>query len=203
MSLEQREIDEKRRYYRLRDSVALKYRILTDEELARTLGRMEIGQPDLLSLASSFAAASGNMQRSFERFRHRSPDIASYLDGLNAKLDQLIQLLVANEGEFGDEPTHDVILSGSGVSIHSAIPIPVGAKLEIKLLMFPSYSCVLAFGKVVRCVMNTNGSQVGQTFDVAVDFTHIRESDRDLIVRHVNQKQTLELRNSRTSQKSD
>ncbi len=187
---------ERRRYYRIDDRVALSFRTITDKELTVALSRLQVGYPDKLSLASAFAATSAQMRTAMERIHRELPDVACYLEGLNEKLDLLVQLLAASEGDMADGPTHDVNLSASGMSFRNEEAIEKGTILEIKLLVFPSYVCILAFGTVVHCSRGERANP-GTPFVVGVDFTHIRESDRDLVIRHVTQKQSIMLREAR------
>ncbi len=189
---------ERRRYFRIDDHLALKYRVLNREQLAAALSRLQIGYPDRLSLASAFATNSSRMKVAMDRFKREMPDVSTYLEGLNEKLDLLIQLLAASENELEDQPTHEVSLSASGISFVTHEPVAVGSNLELKLLVFPTYVCVLAFGTVVHC----DGSDVEgapPSYTIGVDFTHIRENDRELIIQHVTRKQSAMLREAKTA----
>ena len=106
-----------------------------------------------------------------------------------------MQLLAASDNDLGDHPTHHISLSASGLSFHGSEELAQGATLEVKLLMFPSYVCVLAFGSVVHCRATVGGA--GAAYQIGVDFTHVREADRELIARHVTQKQSAVLREAR------
>lgn len=187
---------ERRDYFRVDDRVSLAYRPIADHELAGALERLEAGYPDKLSLASAFAANSTQMRQSMESIRRDSSDVAAYLEGLNKKLDLLVQLLAVSDNDLCERPTHAISLSASGLSFATKTALDVGQLLEIKLLMFPSYHCVVAFGSVVHCLRQRafpGGHRIG------VEFNHIRENDRDLIVRHVTQKQSAVLREARVA----
>lgn len=72
--------------------------------------------------------------------------------------------------------THDVSLSASGMSFRSAQAHEKGSILEIKLLVFPSYVCILAFGTVVHCSREEQpGSDL--PYLLGVEFTHLRETE--------------------------
>ena len=188
---------ERRRYFRIDDEVALKLRALNDEQLAQAVSHLHIGYPDKIQLASSFATTSAQMKHSLERVRRDVPDIANYLEALNEKLDTLVQLLAASDNEMADHPTHNVNLSASGISFQSDESLVMGTHAEIKLLMFPSYVCILAYGDIVYCSKSKAGPKDGQRYDIGIDFTHIRENDRELIIKHVTHKQSALIREAR------
>jgi c-di-GMP-binding flagellar brake protein YcgR len=193
---------ERRRYFRIEDRVALTYRVLDEETLAAALSRLGAGYPDKLSLASGFATASSQMRHTLERFRKDMPDVASYLEALNEKLDLVVQLLATTENDLANEPTHEVNLSASGISFVADEPVAIDRHVEMKLLLFPSYTCLLCFGTVVHCDPAEKGRPTS-LYNIGVDFTHIREEDRDLIVRHVLQRQSTMLREARLSLGAD
>jgi len=182
---------ERRRFYRIDEEVALRYRVVSADELDAALRRLQLGYPDRIGLASAFASSSAQMRTALDRVRHDLPEVATCLQGLNDKLDLLVQMMAASENELADHPTHNVNLSASGISFECAEPIEVGSTLEVKLLMFPSYLCILCFGTVVHCQAADAKYQIG------VDFSHIRENDRELIVQHVTRRQSEVLRAAR------
>lgn len=202
MSTASSEGGDRRRFYRIPDEVALKYRVLGEEELERALRRLELGYPDRIRLASSFATISAQMHHHLEPLRRALPEVAGYLEGLNEKLDLLIQLMAAAEADLGDQPTHDVDLSASGISFSSEQPIAPGSVLELKLLMFPSYLCILCFGTVVHCDP-LPGEDSGFPYRLGVEFTHIRDTDRELIVQHVTRRQSAMLRETRLEREGE
>jgi len=124
--------------------------------------------------------------------------VASYLEALNAKLDMLMQILATSDDDLGDGPTHDVNLSASGISFTAEEPAAVDTHIELKMLLFPSYTCILAFGTVVHCGPAEDGRPSGR-YSIGVDFNHLREEDRDLIARHVTLRQSSMLREARLS----
>lgn len=196
------EAAERRRFFRIEDRLALRYRLLDDDELASALARLESGYPDKLSLASGFAATSAQMRHTLDRFRRDMPDVASYLEALNEKLDLLVQLLATTDDDVGSQPTQEVSLSASGISFTADEPLPAHSNIEVKMLLFPSYTCILAFGTVVHCGPAETGRPSGR-YSVGVDFTNLREADRDLIVRHVTQRQSTMLREARLALEQD
>ena len=66
--------------------------------------------------------------------------------------------------------------------------------IELKLLVFPAFICVTALAEVIRS--EPAGPDGGEPV-VAADFTHIREDDREMLVRHITQRQAALLREAR------
>ncbi len=176
----------------------MKYRCLTENEFAAVLQEHQTGFPDKISLSSTFAATSNQMKHLVENIRRRDAELSACLGHINEKLDVLIRLLAADEHGLPDHPSHAVSLSASGIAFHGKDELPVGSILEIKLMMFPSYVSVLTYGTVVNCQRDEEG---GPDFPhrVSADFSHIQEEDRELVVKHVLQKQAQMLREANKS----
>jgi len=187
---------DRRRFFRIQDDVALRFNTVSHEQLEAALQQVQNGYPDTINLASSFATISARLHQSLDRVRRELPDVATLLEGLNEKLDMLVQLMAVRDAGLDDHPTHAVTLSASGISFHDDSALPVGALVELKLVLFPQYLCIQCFGEVVHC-NRSDTLGVPRTYDIGVDFTRIRESDRDLLVQHITRKQSAQLREAR------
>lgn len=190
------EAADRRQFYRIDDDVALKYRVVRREELDSALSRLKEGYHDLLGVASAFADMNVKMNHALDKCRQETPEVALYLEGLNEKLDTLIHLLAVSDAGLPNRPTHRVNLSASGIRFNAREDIPQGTSLEIKMVFFPSFLCMMSFGTVVRCARAQNTAP-GYPYDIAVEFLYIRERDRELLVRHVLQKESTTLRAAR------
>lgn len=190
------EEDDRRRYFRIDDRVALSFTPVEAADLPRALANLQPGAPGRLALASSFAGATLQMRPQLERLRRDEPEIVSCLETINDKLDMLIRLMALGESGLPDQPTHDVSLSGSGFSFHHDDALVEGTQLDITLLLFPEFLVVRALAVVVHCV-GAPEAAAPRRHTIGVDFTHIRESDREMVVRHVLQRQSSLLREAR------
>ena len=187
--------DDRREYFRINDQVALKFRVVERSEVDSAIEKREDGHVDVNVMASSFANTNLDMKHAIEKCRRDLPDVATYLDGLNAKVDLLIRLLVASGSELPDHPTDDVNLSASGLSVKVTKEVAEGSFLEIKLLFFPSFLYVVTFGHAVRC--SASDEVAGFPYELAVEFSHLEDSDKELLIRHILQRESAMLREVR------
>lgn len=185
---------DRREYFRIDDQVALKYRVVERSVIDNATAKRQEGFVDVNSMASSFANTNLDMKHAMEKCRRDLPEVATYLEGLNTKMDLLIRVLVASGSELPDHPTHEVNLSASGLSFKVKQQVPQDSMLEVKLLFFPSFLYVVTFAEVIRC----RPSDVAEfPFELAVAFSYLDDSDRELLIRHILQRESALLREAR------
>lgn len=192
---------ERREYFRITDQVALTYRIVDEQDIARALNE---DQPalDMTSILASCAGTTLDLKHAVDKCRRDFPEVAACLEVLNAKMDLLVRLMLASGKELPDHPTHEVDLSASGLGFRSAHELPAETLLEMKLLFFPSFTHILTYGRVVRCYPDDT-SQDEFSHTVAVEFTHLEETQKELLIRQVLQRESALLREARDTPVSD
>ena len=187
--------DDRREYFRINDEVALKYRVIERSEIDDLVAKRREGHLDVNAMASAFATTGFDMKHAMEKCRRDLPEVATYLEGLNNKIDLLIRLLMASGSQLPDHPTHDVNLSASGLSFKGTLDVPRETIVEVKLLFFPSFLFVVSYGHVVRC--SASKEIDGFPYELAVEFSHLEDNDRELLIRHILQKESAMLREAR------
>jgi len=186
---------ERRRYYRIDDNAMLSYQVVPPEQVERTLARFRTGPSDRFSLSASYVGNDIAMTETLSRIRAEQPLVATYLEGLERKMNLLAHLVMTMNDDFDDYPTRRVNLSGGGVAFDIEQKISAGTIIEIKLVLLPSYRGILTYGTAIHC-QNDEKNNHDPLFPwrVALSFSHIRETDRELIVRHVLHQQAVWLR---------
>ncbi|MBT8439544.1 MAG: PilZ domain-containing protein [Gammaproteobacteria bacterium] len=192
--------DERRRFFRIEDLVHLTFRIIDDTELAYKTDLLEKGLVEQFMITSSLAAVTADMSATLRKIEVNDPDVANYLKSLDQKIDMIGRAFMVDEVNTHDNKASAVNLSASGIAFHHENEIPLGTNLEIKMLLMPSNAGVLTYGKVIG---NEPAEEANVTdIQVRVDFTHLREEDRDLLIRHVIRKQGDMLRERRVAREN-
>jgi len=195
-SIEQDE--ERRRFFRIEDSVHMSLRVVPKDELDQRLSRLEGNVADSFSLMTSLNIVTQQVSAALRRIEARDPDVADYLKALDKKLDILSKAFLSEEVDISDKPARAVNLSAGGVAVHSRDAFEVDEVLEIKMLLLPTYTGVLTFGTVVDCqLLKEEERDPDYPYLLRVDFSFIRDSDRDALIRHVLLKQAEWLRRRR------
>jgi len=187
---------ERREYFRITDEVTLNARKIENEDAMELMrGRLCDAIPDQFMLAASFTAQSADMQRLLHNMPGKSHDLTAYLARLDNKLNRLAQHMVLESMHVDDRPLVAVNLSAGGVAFHGEDEFRVDDMLEIRMVLYPDLIGILAIARVVGCEPEAGGG-----FQVAVEFSEMRERDRDLLVKHTIHRDTILRRKQREAE---
>jgi hypothetical protein len=193
--------DERREYFRIADEIALDYRLLKDEEVDGLLERMRSRLVDRFTAASSFAATTRQMAHLIHKVQTQSPELARCLQAIDQKLNMIAQLFVSEQMALDDQPTREVSLSAGGVAFRAQHELRTDSLLELRMVLFPSMIGILTISRVIHCERMDDGNS-RFPWQVAVEYEHLRETDRELLVRHIMSKETEQLRAQRSENDS-
>ncbi|MCB1875763.1 MAG: PilZ domain-containing protein [Chromatiales bacterium] len=189
--------DERRRYFRVDDVVSLNFSVIPADSLTACIERLERGPESSFTLPASLAAISQELRGNMEKIEQLNPTIAAYLRGLDRKIDLLSTVILKQQNE-APHVSRAVNLSAVGMAFRTEQALELDALLELKLLLYPSLTGILTYGKVIKCV-HEPGIDPDFPQRVAVEFAYMRDHDRDLLINHVVQCQYRQLQERRRS----
>lgn len=193
---------ERRQYFRIEDSVRLSYKRVSQAELEARLNDRSQEVSSRFTALGSLQNITQEMAGVLRKVEAQAPEVARYLRALDRKVDLLGRALLNQHEELLEQPAKAVNLSASGISFDAAEPLEVGSLLEIKLLLLPDYVGMLIFGEVIACEERPEHDRQ-QGCCTRVNFVHLREEDRDVLIRHVLQRQSEYLRKRRDQASQD
>jgi len=188
--------DERRGFFRIEDSLRISYRPIAEEAFSERLVRWLGGEEKQFTAMSGLSSISQEMVGYLHRIEAKDPDIANYLRALDKKTDILGQAMLDQVSSFADQPLRSANLSGSGLSFECAEALEPGTLLELKLLLMPDFTGLMVLAEVIGCTPQED-QESDFDFTVRVKFTHIRESDRDILIQHVTHRQSESLKKRR------
>lgn len=189
--------DDRREYFRIDDEIALDYRIIQEDETDRLLERIQSHLVDRFTAASGFAATSRQMAHVIHKVQADTPELARCLQAIDQKLNMIAQLFVTEEMETGEQATREVSLSAGGLAFRAQHEVSTGSLLELRMVLFPALVGILTVSRVVHCE-RMKDDNVQFPWLLAVEYEHLREADRELLVRHIMTKETEQLRAQRS-----
>ncbi|CAI8732775.1 PilZ domain-containing protein [Pseudomonas sp. YuFO20] len=180
--------EDRREYYRIEDMIALEIRPLSALEAAG----QEVLQDasPLFNLLSELHLSEFESQHLLRQISERDRNLAAFLKSQNKRIDLLSQVIAITVlGQIG-EP-QPVIISEGGIDFQHPSPIAAGSRLSIKLVLMPQALGLLLRARVTHC------DRKGDGFDVGTEFEHLTDAQRQLLARHILQKQAQERRLAR------
>ncbi|MBK1653683.1 PilZ domain-containing protein [Allochromatium vinosum] len=185
-ALEEEHDRDRRRYFRIEDRVGL---LLVPVDAAQEAQLIES-----LEAPSSRAGLLNDLQAIRDRhlperrtLEYKFPTVAAYVKVIESQIETLAQAIGDGEG-FPSSADTEVCLSAQGVGLHWPEAIDIDGRVELRLTLFPDRVHIHTLARVVRC-----DDEGDRGYRLALDFTHLREADREAIIRHVYRLQRLQL----------
>ncbi|MES9898893.1 MAG: PilZ domain-containing protein [Sedimenticola sp.] len=194
--------DDRREFFRIDDSIHLSYQRIPSEDIHQRLERLEHGLDSDFTIVSTLAAITQRMAGTLHQIESVRPGLASYLRSLDEKIEVLGRAFLVQNTDIADQPAHAVNLSATGMAFHAAESIDQGVMLELKILLMPSVTGILTYAEVVGCDEIGDESE-GLPYTLRVNFSHLRGDDRDVLIRHVVQRQSALLRKQREMREAE
>lgn len=175
---------ERRRYFRIEDEVGLRVTPIPAAEEARAIDAFEDerSHASLMNELRALRDAHLPQRRSLE---YKFPTVATYVRLLEKQIDLLAQAIGDDDG-YAADPDTAVNLSAQGLCFDRDEPLEIGSLVELKLTLFPDLTHIRTLARVIR-------SEEPSDKGTAVELTHLREADKEAIVRHVHTLQRLRL----------
>jgi hypothetical protein len=187
--------DERRAFFRIDDSIQVGYRVITRNEIPQSIDEKLQGT-DRFTVMTRLQSISQHLSAPLHRIEQHDPDVADYLKALDDKINLLGQSFLAQENELLDRPSRSVNLSAGGIAIDITEKLQQGNLVELKLLLLPSYTGVMAYGEVVG-IEEGIGEDEAYHYHTRINFTLIRDSDQEALIRHITRRQGEMLRQRR------
>lgn len=181
--------DDRREYYRIDDTIALDFTPLSGAE-ALASDELHDSSP-LFNLLSDLHLMDFESQHLLRHISERDRTLANYLKVINKRIDLLGQA-VAQSLLRDIGPAKRVSLSEGGISFNSPQQVDVGTHLAIKMVLMPQALGLLLRARVVHCRPRTD-----QQFEIGTAFESLTDAQRQLLARHILQRQALERRQAR------
>ncbi len=184
--------DERRQYFRIRNSLFIRYEIIEPEiETKRTAPSEPYMAPSIQLLKKLYHLEQNNALF-LNSLQPDQSGVSSHLINTNKEIDKIVHFVV-NKLDMEYRELVDVDLSGGGIRFESEHSIDINQKLKLEIVLIPEFHHILIDAQVVDCQRDAKDKK----FELAITFNHIREVDRDTIIKHVLEIQSKQLRSNK------
>lgn len=177
--------DEKRRYFRINETIGLSY-----EPIGGKAAAVE-PQRNILDMMSE---QDEKIEQLLLEVDEESPKVAALVRAFNQKLERIVSQLVM-DNRLVDQIANrvkEVNISACGIGFVSDTSIETGARLSLELELFPNSTVIKTKGLVVACDPVEGG------FFWRVDFYDLRQAAQEVLIQHIVQRQSAQLKTIRT-----
>jgi len=192
------EVKEKRRYFRVNDTINLLHRVI-DESKLKSGSYVSTDVLGSCSLAVALDVLNQEAGALAPRLERRDPEMFEYLKIIDSKLNLIAQALSPQpDSEFSEHDKRDVSLSAAGVAFNSNQAIPVGSLLELRMLLTSCLAVVVVFARVVQS-KDISSESPEHPYAICAEYININEEDRELLIKHTIKKQMQQLRDKQAN----
>lgn len=187
--------EERREYYRIEDSVALEINRIAGPGTGDKPGHHDTST--LFDLLSELHVAEFESQHLLRQLDDRDRTTNSFLRAMSKRIDLLGQVVAHTAlGKLG--APQRVIMSEGGLQFETPQPFQPGTLLSVKMVLMPQASGMMLRARVTQCHALTIGD-----FDVGTEWIELTDAQRQLLARHILQRQAAQRRLAREQSDPD
>ncbi|ODN67955.1 PilZ domain-containing protein [Methylophaga muralis] len=187
---------DRRAFFRINDRLVMSVIPLSTEE-AEQIGEAIIdATPETGQLTQQMTSIQKSFNHLVDQIGHTDRDVARALRMLDEKVSLLAQNVQLLHTPLNPESATEVNLSAGGIALMTESAFPARSAMEIRMQLLPGGLHIRAIAKVIACDQLMQSIQ-GRSFYLRMAFTHMSETDRNILVKHTLNRQAEELRNSK------
>ena len=175
---------ERRRYFRIEDQVAMSVQPLADGNIDARLKDFWENQ-HAFSIRNNYNFQIEQHIADFNKIENRMPELARYLSVLEKQIDRITGSLI-DDGFDQSLAEKRASLSAQGLAWHDRLAVSADTLVELNLKLLPSGFRLVIIARVVK--VDSDSDHVDGS-RISLDFEHIHEADREILIKHIHAKQ--------------
>jgi|GEM_PF-248522 len=206
--------DNRRRFFRIVDSLGVAYRVLAKNEAANQADYKsresdsalepvkEQKGGDFIDTYSLMNTYNQAIKDALVGLEQSHPEAATAIDHLNKKVDTIVMMLELDSlmMQAAAHRIEQASISASGIAFPVDNQLAPGTYLALDLLLKPSIQHITAMGKVIACdpLPSDATDSSDSTYYLRVEFSDMSNKDRESLIQHIVQRQGALLRSLRS-----
>lgn len=176
--------DERRRYFRITESVGLSYTLLDDQHEPNS----DTGTVDILA---HLTEQDKKIEQALLEVESESPKVAALISLFNQKIERIVNMLTM-EGRLLDQlamRVREVNISACGIAFTNEEQISVGRAVRLELTLYPEEKKIITDGRVVSCDCAPDGFH----YYIRIDFFSVNKAAQEELIQHIVKAQSTQL----------
>ncbi len=182
---------ERRRFFRIEDTVNLYYRVIDEQQLAQ-LSQVSNDILSTCSLAAALDVFNQEARVIAPRVERSAPEVFEYLKIIDEKIELIAQAVMRQNTDLTERASRNVNLSATGIAFEAEDNLNPGNYLEIKMMLTSCMAVIIAYARVIYCKANEDNPDF--PYFVGVDYINLKDEDREILIKHVVKRQMEQIR---------
>lgn len=172
---------DRREYFRVEDQLILRCIGVPPEAVGHMPAERHFDNGEMFALLRELRHIDQEHNNVLRGIAEQNRELGVYLKSVNRKLDLIANALATLSHGHQQQAAQHVSISEGGIAFHSDMNLAPGHFLAIELVLLPSHTGLALYGEVIDA-RDAKGLTV-------VSFVRLRESDRQILARHIMQVQ--------------
>ncbi|MCP4387085.1 MAG: PilZ domain-containing protein [Gammaproteobacteria bacterium] len=186
---------ERRRYYRIEEEIIFSLARIDDSDIDERLEDFWSNE-HAISTRNDFNYQISQHLTDRHKIEDKMPELGRYLSVLEKQIDLLTEKLLLDDDEQPMKKRKSN-LSAQGISYFDNEAAQQDDRVELKLKLLPSGLRLVIIARVV--LVETDTGQNPGEYKISLDFEHLHEDDREILIKHIHGKQMESLSNAKES----
>jgi hypothetical protein len=191
--------DERRRYFRIEDTVSFTVEPIDVNELQTQIDDFWDDQ-QAYAVRHQFNHQLEQHLADFKMIEKNMPELARYLSVLQTQIDNLTAKVLPEQTSIANN-TQKISLSGQGMAYTSDQKLTTDDTVELYLKLLPTGQMIKIYAQVVEVesLSTQISEQISEQYRISLDFTHIYESDQELLIKRIHAQQLKDIAAARST----
>lgn len=188
---------ENRRSFRIKETVYLKYEVISDREFHEGLDRRKIRLGASSGIRSQILDLDTRFKEKLYMLKAESSRLAECLNLLNDKLNTVIEQfpeLRESKASLASSEPQTCEVGADGMVFSTDKPYSSGTKLALRFLLAADNRYVETFCSVVRDAEAVEEGNPLRPFTVAVEFQGMKAAQKEILIQHLFNRESETLR---------
>lgn len=188
---------EKRRSFRILESVYLEYKVISERDFNEGLERWKMRHGTGAGIRSTLLDLDARFSEKLFVLQSESRNVGECLKLLNDKINVVLDELPdmrESKAALAKKPPQTCEMGADGMLFAADQPYPPGTYMFVRFLLTADSRYVETFCRVVRNPDPPNEDCPEQSHGVAVEFQGMKSAEKDMLVQHLFNKESETLR---------
>lgn len=173
---------ERREYFRVEDQLILRYRTVAADAPLHAPAERHFDNSEIFELLRELRHIDQEHNNVLRSLAEQNRDLGLYLKSMNRKIELVANALASLDHQQQGQTPQLASISESGLAFVAEPRLEIGSTLAIEMILLPQHTALALYGEVV---MNRDQPPARSV----VTFLRLRESDRQILARHILQVQ--------------